>query len=112
MIKQSLEAITKHKLIFIEEIISFVTFSKQTFYTHGLDEVDELKEALNKNRVEIKKDLRDKWYKSDNPTVQIALYKLTGSDEERKLLSTNYNEHTIKTEQPLFPDVSKDNGNK
>lgn len=104
MVKQCLEVIKKHRLIFIEEIISFVPFSKQTFYNHELDDVDEIKGALEDNKVQIKNGLRAKWYKSDNPTVQIALYKLTADENERKLLSTNYQEVTLKEEQPLFPD--------
>lgn len=110
MVKQCLEVIKKHRLVFIEEIISFVPFSKPTFYAHDLNEVNEIKEALELNKVQIKNGLRAKWYKSDNPTVQIALYKLTADENERKLLSTNYQEHTIKQEQPLFPDDVINNG--
>jgi hypothetical protein len=107
MIKQCLVAISKNKLIFKEDIYAYVPFSKQTFYDHGLDKVDSIKESLEHNKTEIKNGLRAKWYKSDNPTVQIALYKLTASEEERRLLATNYQEQTTRTEQPLFPDDAK-----
>ena len=31
-----------------------------------------------------------RWYDNDNPTTDIALMKLIGTDEERRLLSTTY----------------------
>ena len=107
MIKQCLDAIGKHKLIFIEDIVAYVSFGKTTFYAKKMNEVNEIKEALEHNKTEIKNGRGAKGYKSDNPTVQIALYKLTASEEERRLLATNYQEQTTRTEQPLFPDDAK-----
>mgnify|MGYP000844097545 FL=1 len=34
-----------------------------------------------------------KWYDSDAPALQISLFKLVGTDDERKILSTNWNEN-------------------
>jgi len=80
--RQSLEAIGKYKLIWIEEIVSYLPCSKQTFYDHGLDKLDTIKDAILKNRNDLKVGLRKKWYESDNATTQIALYKLIGTDDE------------------------------
>ena len=80
--RQSLEAIGKYKLIWIEEIVSYLPCSKQTFYDHGLDKLDTIKDAILKNRNDLKVGLRKKWYESENATTQIALYKLIGTDEE------------------------------
>jgi hypothetical protein len=80
--RQSLEAITKYKLIWIEEIVSYLPCTKGTFYEHNLHESDVLKAAILKNRNDLKVGLRKKWYESDNATVQIALYKLIGTDDE------------------------------
>ena len=80
--RQAMEAITNHKLIFIDEVVSFMDCSRSTFYERGLDKSDILKELLLKNKNEMKAGLRKKWYASENPTVQIVLYKLIGSDEE------------------------------
>jgi hypothetical protein len=80
--KKALEAIEKHKLFFIEDVIAFLPCSKQTFYTHELDNLDSIKAALEKNKVEVKVGLRSKWYKSDNAACQIALYKLIGTEAE------------------------------
>lgn len=101
--KKAIEAIEKYKLIFIEDVVSFLPCSKQTFYDHKLDESDAIKERLIKNRVEIKVGLRSKWYKSNNPTVQLALYRLTCEDDERKKLAINYQELTGKDGSPLIP---------
>ena len=35
----------------------------------------------------------NKWEESDNPTLQIAAFKLIANDDEQKALSTNY-QHT------------------
>lgn len=99
LLKQSLEAIKLHKLIFIEDVVSYLPCVKATFYDHKLHESDELKELLEKNRTEIKVSMRNKWYRSDNATLQMALMKLIGTDTERKLLSMNYIDHTTKGEK-------------
>jgi hypothetical protein len=80
--RKALEAIEKHKLFFIEDVVAFLPCDKTTFYAHKLHENNGIKDALEKNRVEVKTSLRSKWYKSDAPALQIALYKLIASDEE------------------------------
>ena len=80
--QKALEVIQKNMLVFISDVCSFMNLSKQTFYDHKLDQLDSIKEALEKNKSTLKAGLRKKWYESDNATVQIALYKLIGSDEE------------------------------
>ena len=79
---QALEAINKYKLIWIEEVVSYLPCTKPTFYDHGLNESNAIKAAIEKNRTDLKVGLRRKWYDSDNATVQIALYKLIGTDDE------------------------------
>ena len=87
LIKQSIEAIKNNNLMYQEDIYAFVGFSKQTYYTHNLDKLDVIKKELNDNRIKTKHSLKAKWYKSDNPTVQIALYKLIGTEDEVHRLS-------------------------
>ena len=86
--KKSLEAIDKHKLFFIEDVVAFLPCTKTTFYDHKLHESNAIKEALEKNKVEIKTSMRSKWYKSENPTLQMGLYKLIGTPEEAERLGT------------------------
>ena len=84
---QSIIAIIDNNLMFQEEVFTFVGFSRATFFNYGLDKLDSIKKALNDNRIKTKHSLKAKWYKSDNPTVQIALYKLIGSEDEVHRLS-------------------------
>ena len=94
--KQALTAIKKHKLIFIEEVASFLPCDKTTFYNHKLHEFDTLKSALLANKVNMKAGLRKKWYAGDNATTQIALYKLIGTNEEAdRLNGKQKNETTV-----------------
>jgi hypothetical protein len=79
----ALTAIKKNDLVFIEEVISYLPCSKQTFYDHDLDKLDSIKDALEKNKVSIKAGLRKHWKKTDaSPALQIALYKLIGTEAE------------------------------
>lgn len=80
--KKAIEAIEKHKLFFIDDLCAFLPCSRATFYNLGLDKLDTIKDALEKNRIEVKTSMRSKWYKSDAPALQIALYKLIGTDAE------------------------------
>jgi hypothetical protein len=107
------EAIEKHKLFFIEDIVAFVPCDKTTFYRHfplESNEYNELKEMLNKNKIEIKSSMRSKWYKSDAPALQLALYKLIASPDEHQALQMNYVDHTTKGDK-ITPPITWVDGN-
>ena len=87
MIKECLRVIKEKNLVFIGDIFGYTPFAKATFYNHKLDELDDIKRALQKNRVNMKVDMRQKWYESDNPTLQIGLMKLIADDEEAHRLN-------------------------
>ena len=87
LINESLIAIKKYKLFFIEDVIAYISCSKSTFYNQKLHELDLIKEALTKNRIEIKVSMRNKWYNSESATLQIALMKLISSDDEAHRLN-------------------------
>jgi len=93
--KDSLEAIIKNQLVFFDEICAFLTCSKRTMYDHGLHKMQELKDALDNNRLQLKQSMRKKWYKSDNATLQISAYKLLANQEEldRLTVAKNQNEN-------------------
>jgi hypothetical protein len=106
------DAIEKHKLFFIEDIVAFLPCTKQTFYDHfpvKSDEIDELKEMLDKNKIEIKTSMRSKWYKSNAPALQMALYKLAATPEEHKLLQMNYQDLTSDGKR-ILPKIEWENG--
>ena len=95
--RQALKAIDKHKLFHIEDVVAFIPCGKTAFYEHFPNETNDRKEiddALTKNKVEVKSSMRSKWYKSNAPALQLALYKLIATNEERRALSMNSIEHT------------------
>ena len=90
-------AITENNLFFVEDIVAFLPCSKPTFYDHfplDSNELNNLKELLEDNRVAQKVKLRKKWGDTDNATLSLALYKLTGTSEERKRLSQTHHDLT------------------
>lgn len=100
--KQALAAIREHNLFFVEDVVAFLPCTKGTFYNKGLHELDAIKEALETNRIKVKNGLRAKWYKNDNATTQIALYKLLGSEDELKRLAGQYVDITTKGDKVEF----------
>lgn len=103
--EQAKEMTVKNKLIFIEDIVTLLPISKETFYTFyplGSDELDELKSLLEKNKTDLKVSMRNKWYKSENATLQMGLMKLICTTEERKKLSMTYNEEVNQQPQKII----------
>ena len=89
--KDILTVIENENIFDIETIFAYYKgMSKTTFYFHKLNESDSIKEALLNNKLTTKQDLKKKWFESENPTVQIALFKLIATDEERRNLSTTH----------------------
>lgn len=89
--KQALDAINKHKLFFITDVVAYLPCSSSTFYDYKLEKSESIKEALTKVKTDIKVSMRSKWYKSQNATLQMGLMKLLSTDEEIKKLSMNTN---------------------
>jgi hypothetical protein len=88
--KQALQAISENKLFFIEDVICYLPCAKATFYDFfpsNSDELNTIKDELEKNKTEIKVSMRAKWYKSDNPSLQIALMKMIATDDEAHRLN-------------------------
>ena len=88
--KQALEVIEKNRLFFIEDVVAYLPCSKPTLYDLfpiDSNELNTIKDLLETNRTEIKVSMRNKWYKSDNPTLQMGLMKLIGTDEEAHRLN-------------------------
>lgn len=101
----------KEKNIFtIEMLFAFYSgISRSQFYNMKLNKSDNIKKALDDNKNRTKQSLLAKWFKSDNATLQIALFKILGTEEEYyRLSSTKYNiEGTLQekknTIRDLFP---------
>ena len=113
--EQAKEMIVKHKLFFVEDIVSFLPISKTTFYeyfTPDSNETNILKELLEQQRVTLKVGMRSKWYKSDNPTLQVSLMKLICTDDERKKLSMHQAEEVHQDDKITEIKITRVNGNK
>jgi len=91
--KKAKDLTIEHKLFFIEDIVSMLPCSKPTFYEFfplESNELNKLKELIDTNRTSIKIGLRKKWNDSEAPALQLSLYKLICSNEERKNLSMTH----------------------
>jgi hypothetical protein len=105
--KQALEAIEKHKLFFIADVVAYLPCVSATFYDLQLEKSEAIKSALTKVKTEIKVSMRSKWYKSENATLQMGLMKLISTDEELRKLSMQHN--TIEeAEKPIFKQIDLD----
>ncbi len=102
----AIEAIETHKLFFIEDILAYLPCAKSTFYEHFPYESNLYKQLLSrleKNRTEIKVSMRSKWYKSEAPSLQIALMKIIATPEELKKLSMQHNQNeNTEVPYPMF----------
>jgi hypothetical protein len=96
--KQAQELATKHKLLFVQDIIDFLPLSTSTFYEYfpaESEQMEILRKILDENKVAIKASLRARWYHSDNATLQMALYRLTATADEHRVLNQHYIAHDI-----------------
>ena len=76
LVNQCLEIIEKNNILFITDLVAFLPICRSTFYNYGLNKLDTLKEAIDRQRIITKQAQRSKWFQSDNATLQIALYRL------------------------------------
>jgi hypothetical protein len=107
--KQSLEAIEKNNLFFIEDVVAFIPCSKPTFYEHfpiDSNELNNIKTKLEDNKVKTKSAIRAKLFKSEKAAELLALYRLIATPEEHQKLNQSYIDHTSKGEKlnsdPVF----------
>jgi hypothetical protein len=118
--QQALDLIEKKKLFFIEDVVTLLPCSRSTFwdmFPDKSDELDNIKELLDKNKIDVKNGLRNKWYNGNNPLTQMALYKLIGTEEEyHRIASTKTTtEQTInvnKLPDWLTAPIENNNSNK
>jgi hypothetical protein len=108
--EQAKEAIVKHKLFFVEDIVAFLPCAKPTFYDFfppDSNELNELKALLETNRTTLKVSMRSKWYTSNAPALQMALMKLIATPDELRKLSMNH-QVTEEVEKPIFKNIDLD----
>jgi hypothetical protein len=99
LLEQAKEAVIQNNLFFIEDIIAFISCSKPTFYEHfpvDSDELNDIKELLDKNKIKTKSSIRAKLFKSAKAAELLSLYRLICTNEERQMLNQQYIDHTTK----------------
>lgn len=74
-------------IYFLNDLADEMGISLATFYFQKLEKSEAIKKALLYNRRRMKRGLRNKWYKSNNPTLQIALYRITADEDELRRLN-------------------------
>jgi hypothetical protein len=95
--EKAIKAIKENDIYFIDDLSTYLPCTRKTFYEHFPAESDNLhniKELLGDNVIKTKQKLKKKWKKSDNPSMSISLYKLLGTNEERRKLSQSFQDHT------------------
>lgn len=105
-----LQVIRDKKLIFPQDVADHLGITRATLYNWfpaGSEEHGQMSQAIQENRISLKVSMRNKWYKSQAPALQISLYKMLANEDEKKALSMKYVDVTTKGEavQPL--DISK-----
>ena len=96
--EQAKEAIEKHNLFFIEDIVAFIPCGRSWFYENfkdGTDEMDTIKEMLDQNKIRTKSSIRAKLYKSEKAGELLALYRLIATPEEHRKLNQSYIGHSV-----------------
>lgn len=90
---ESLELIkSNHNICFLSDLFVVSSFDKGTFYNHikkDLNEFNDIKKALTANKNKTKQLLRQKWFESKQPTLQLALYKLLANQQEFNRIASN-----------------------
>ena len=88
--KEILKVIKENNLFVIQDIFAFYSGIKSSqFYNLELEKSEILKRAIDDNKKKTCQSQKNKWYKSDNPTLQIALFKtICSNDDLRKLAQT------------------------
>lgn len=104
---EAIKAIEENEnVFFIEDVVSLVSCGRTTFYTlfpDGSDSLNNIKEKLTDNKINMKVKLRNKLAQGDKAAEIISLYKLIATEEERRALSMTQIDHTTKGEKITPP---------
>jgi hypothetical protein len=101
---QALELIESRPITLHADIYAMLGISKQTYHNHKLNQDEDIRLGIQKNKAVIRLNLRAKWASDGHPTTEIALYKMNCSEEEFARLTNQ----TIKVEGRLFSGWSKE----
>ncbi len=105
------KAIQKHGVMCVSHIFGvYKGIASSQFYSLRLNESPAVQEALAANRSRGCNAMLTRWVQSENPTLQIAAYRLICTEDERRHLSQSYVDHTTKgnaIEQPITTEQAR-----
>ena len=85
-----LETLEKEDVTTIEDLLTYLPISKDTFYRYyptGSDEYDIIKRAIEKRKIKTKQLLRKVWRsQNSSPAERIFYYKLLANKEEKEAI--------------------------
>lgn len=97
MLKKALMVIDRDDCVTLDELAKCLGIDRGTLYVWEFNKKDEIKDAIESKKTEIKRKMRRRWRDSDNATLQIAEFKLLATDEEREAIS----QQTVKQDTSL-----------
>lgn len=104
--KHILDVIEKNRILFISNIFGcFFEISRRTFYEWGLHNSHNIKEAILVQRAKVKNRTINKWFDSDNPTMNAMGMKLIATEDEYKRLTNQPLEEVKDTKNNLTINV-------
>jgi hypothetical protein len=90
IVEKCLKAIEDHKCTTFDEMCLYVEPARSSLYNWGLDKLDNIKEAIAKQKVTAKSRMKKNWQREDAaPALQIAAFKLMADEDEFSKLITN-----------------------
>lgn len=114
----ALEAIPREQCVNIQEVLLYMPIGSSRFYALELEKEESIKAAIELEKSKVKQKLRKNWRGSDNPTLQIAEFKLCALEQELEVLSTNRVKAEVSMNRPaieivvhgISPDSEEDQG--
>lgn len=101
--QQAIDAIMLHELIFVTDIAAYVPCGRSWLYENvlieGSERMDTIKDLLEGNKVRIKVEVRQKLRAAQKASELLAIYRLTSTTQEHRLLNQAYMDHTSKGKQ-------------
>ena len=112
--KIAIEALKKHKLTTIEQVVSFMPCTSSTFYNHEMEKMESIKELLYRNREQRKIKIVQKMEEGDSVAGLAFAFKLLATEDElRRVNPPKAKEEDDKQEKatPLVEWTEEENNN-
>jgi predicted type IV restriction endonuclease len=107
--KQACKIAEKENIMITEHLIANLPVSISTFYEFfpaDSEEMEVIKGIINRNKIKKKQEMYNKWFESENATLQVSLMKLLGNEEERAVLNNSKQEIEHKISSKTTPSIT------